>query len=119
MLFNIFVFLFAFLPICFGAFWGLRSAKARYLWLTISGYVFYGYWDARFCFLMAFCALVSFTAGLGLLRWSDPRRRKLCLVVPVTIDLLLLGFFKYVDFGLGTAKPVLHSIGADVAGPRL
>jgi alginate O-acetyltransferase complex protein AlgI len=119
MLFNSFVFLFGFLPICFVVFWSLSSAKARYVWLTISGYVFYGYWDARFCLLMAFSTVVSFTAGLGLLRWTDPGRRKLCLVVPITVDLLLLGFFKYANFGLNTGKAVLHWMGADVSVPHL
>ena len=86
MLFNSVVFIFGFLPICYVVFWLLRSADARYRWLTVSGYVFYGYWDARFCLLMAFSTLVSYTAGLGFLRWEDPRRRKLCLVIPVTVD---------------------------------
>ncbi len=60
--------------------------------------------------LMLFSTVVSFTAGLGMLRWADPGRRKLCLVVPVTADLLLLGFFKYANFGLATAHD-LASLG--------
>jgi D-alanyl-lipoteichoic acid acyltransferase DltB (MBOAT superfamily) len=54
MLFNSFIFLFAFLPIAYVVFWALRDATTRYVWLTLTGYVFYGYWDARFCLLMAF-----------------------------------------------------------------
>src|ERR1041384_5417234 len=97
----------------------LRSASARYIWLTITGYVFYGYWDARFCLLMAFSTLVSYTAGLGFLRWSDPRHRKLCLVIPITIDLALLGFFKYANFGLESTRGLLHIFGVDVHVPHL
>lgn len=120
MLFNSFVFLFAFLPIAYVVFWALRTAKARYVWLTITGYVFYGYWDWRFCFLMAFSTLVSYSAGLGFLRWpDDARRRRLCLVVPVTVDLLLLGFFKYANFGLGTAHGIARWLGADLPVPHL
>src|SRR6266536_3232634 len=95
MLFNSYVFLFLFLPVTYAVFWSLRGTWARYVWLTITGYIFYGYWNPRFCLLMAFSTLVSFLAGLGFERWSDPRRRKLCLVVPITVDLTLLGFFKY------------------------
>src|SRR5262249_5728131 len=40
-LFNSFVFLGLFLPITYIVFWSLRTAKARYVWLTITGYVFY------------------------------------------------------------------------------
>jgi alginate O-acetyltransferase complex protein AlgI len=104
MLFNSFVFLCAFLPLTYVVFWMLRSARARYVWLTITGYVFYGYWDPRFTLLMAFSTLVSYLAGLGFLRWPDPRHRKLCLVVPITVDLCLLGFFKYANFLLSAAR---------------
>lgn len=114
MLFNSFIFIFVFLPVSYGVFWTLRSPTSRYVWLTVTGYVFYGYWDARFCLLMAFSTLVSYLAGLGFLRWSDPRRRKLCLVVPITIDLALLAFFKYANFGLATTSRLLHFAGFDV-----
>ena len=93
MLFNSFVFLFAFLPVTYIVFWTLRSASQRYVWLAATGYVFYGYWNPKFTLLMAFSTLVSFTAGLGFLRWTDSRRRRLCLVIPIATDLALLGFF--------------------------
>lgn len=118
MLFNSFVFLLLFLPITYVVFWTLRTARSRYVWLTITGYVFYGYWDPRFCLLMAFSTLVSFLAGLGFLRWTDPKHRKLCLVVPIVIDLLLLGFFKYANFGLDSFRTVVHWMGADIHVPH-
>ncbi len=120
MLFNSVVFLFAFLPVTYGVFWALRTARARYVWLAVTGYVFYGYWDWRFCFLMAFSTLVSYAAGLGFLRWdADERRRKLCLWVPVAVDLALLGFFKYANFAVDTASDVVRWMGADVRLPHL
>lgn len=119
MLFNSFVFLFVFLPVCYAGFWLLRSTQARYVWLTIAGYIFYGYWDARFCVLMAFSTLVSFSAGLGLARWHDARRRRLCLVVPITVDLLLLGFFKYANFALDSVHWLIGLAGAHFAAPHL
>jgi alginate O-acetyltransferase complex protein AlgI len=103
MLFNSAVFLFLFLPLTYVVFWALRTKNSRYIWLTITGYVFYGYWNPKFCLIMLFSTLVSYFAGLGFLRWGqDPRRRKILLIVPITIDLALLGFFKYADFGIST-----------------
>jgi alginate O-acetyltransferase complex protein AlgI len=104
MLFNSLNFLFYFLPVTYFVFWRLVTKQQRYIWLTITGYVFYGCWNYKFCALMAFSTLVSYFAGLGLLAWTDPRLRKLCLVVPVTVDLLLLGFFKYASFALDSLK---------------
>jgi alginate O-acetyltransferase complex protein AlgI len=117
LLFNSFVFLCLFLPITYVIFWLLRTAEARYVWLTITGYVFYGYWDPRFCLLMAFSTLVSYSAGLGFLRWSDPKRRRLCLVVPITVDLALLGFFKYANFLVHSFATVANALGAGVRPP--
>jgi alginate O-acetyltransferase complex protein AlgI len=119
LLFNSVIFLFAFLPVAYVVFWNLRSKNGRYVWLTLTGYVFYGYWDPRFCLLMAFTTLVSYSAGLGFLKYKDEKRRKLCLVLPITADLLLLGFFKYFNFTLDTAHTVVRWLGADVSLPHL
>jgi alginate O-acetyltransferase complex protein AlgI len=98
MLFNSLGFLFGFLPIAYLVFWHLRTKQQRYIWLTVAGYVFYSFWNYKFCFLMLFSTLVSYLAGLGLLRWSDPKRRRLCAIIPVSVDLALLAFFKYSNF---------------------
>src|SRR5206468_4105271 len=94
MLFNSLGFLYVFLPLTYVGFWLLRSRNPRYLWLTVTGYLFYACWDSRFCLLMAFSTLVSYFAGLGFLKCTTPRARRMCLVLPITVDLLLLGFFK-------------------------
>ncbi|MDX2057652.1 MAG: MBOAT family O-acyltransferase [Gemmatimonadales bacterium] len=119
MLFNSFVFLFAFLPVTYLVFWSLGTARSRYIWLAITGYVFYGYWDWRFTLLMAFSTAVSYAAGLGFLRWTDPRHRKLCLVLPITVDLLLLAFFKYANFTLDSAKTIVEWAGMSIEVPHL
>ena len=111
MLFNSLVFLFAFLPVTYAVFWCLRSARQRHIWLTITGYVFYGYWDPRFCLLMAFTTLVSYSAGRGFLVTSDPFKRKLLLIAPITVDLLLLGFFKYAGFFARSANGLIDLFG--------
>jgi alginate O-acetyltransferase complex protein AlgI len=100
MVFNSLAFLYLFLPITYLVFWRLKSRNQRYIWMTITGYVFYSFWNYKFCALMALSTGVSYAAGLGFLRWEDPRRRKLCLLIPITFDLALLAFFKYINFGI-------------------
>jgi len=118
LLFNSFVFLLAFLPVTYLVFWSLRTASARYIWLTITGYVFYGYWNPWFCFLMAFSTIVSFSAGLGFLRWNTPRARRLCLVVPIVVDLSLLGFFKYANFTAASVGSLFGALGMSTHVPH-
>jgi alginate O-acetyltransferase complex protein AlgI len=118
MLFNSFVFLLAFLPITYLVFWSLGNAKSRYIWLTVTGYVFYGYWDPRFCVLMAVSTTVSYTAGLGFPRWIDSRRRRLCLIIPIVVDLAILGFFKYANFVVHSVGKLLDWAGAGISIPH-
>lgn len=98
MIFNSDEFLFAFLPIVFVLFWTFRTKQARYVLLALSGYVFYGWWNWRFCGLLLFSSLVSFVAGRLLQNTAAQPRRKAIMIGTVAIDLSLLGFFKYYNF---------------------
>lgn len=114
MLFNSLIFLYAFLPITYLVFWRLRTQRQRYVWLTGTGYVFYSFWNYRFCALLAFSTLVSYLAGLGLLRWTDAKRRRACVVASIVSDLAVLAFFKYADFGLSSAATIGRWAGIDL-----
>src|SRR5947208_16030980 len=111
MLFNSLAFLYAFLPITYLVFWRLTGKTPRYVCLAISGYVFYSFWNYKFCALMLFSTLVSYAAGLALLRWQDPVRRRLCVWIPITMDLALLGFFKYANFMVTNLNEVSSWLG--------
>ena len=118
MLFNSAVFLFAFLPVTYAVFWALRTKRARYVWLAVTGYVFYGYWNPWFCLLMLFSTAVSYGAGLGFLRWgARPRARRALLVLPIAVDLALLAYFKYANFAIDTANWALGWTGRAPLAP--
>jgi alginate O-acetyltransferase complex protein AlgI len=111
MLFNSLIFLYGFLPITYLVFWRLKTKNARYVWLTVTGYVFYGWWDYRFCGLMLFSTVVSYFAGRALLSQKSPGIRRALLIVPVAVDLLLLGFFKYATFAIDSVISVISWFG--------
>src|SRR5207249_5744829 len=117
MLFNSLPFLYLFLPIAYLVFWRLSGATRRYIWLAITGYAFYSFWNYKFCALMFFSTVVSYAGGLGLLRWKDRLRRRLCLIVPVTADLSLLGFFKYTNFALTSVNGLSSWLGLQTRFP--
>ncbi|MBQ0058155.1 MAG: MBOAT family protein [Bacteroidales bacterium] len=66
----------------------------NYIIVAIS-YALYSLWDWRFLFLIAFTSLCSWASGLLIVRSHRP---KLWLVVNVTVNLGILGVFKYYDF---------------------
>src|SRR6478672_10160970 len=119
MLFNSLPFLYGFLPAVYVVFWLLKTRQGRFICLAVTGYLFYSFWDPRFCLLMALTTLVSYLAGLGFLRWHDRRVRKLLLIVPIALDLSLLGFFKYAGFALDSANRAAGLLGFDPAVPVL
>lgn len=117
MLFNSLPFLYLFLPVTYFVFWQLHTKVQRYVWLTITGYIFYSFWSLHFCALMALSTAVSYGAGLGFLRWKDARRRRLCLVLPIIFDLSLLGTFKYANFAFSSGNWLLQSLHLNLRTP--
>jgi alginate O-acetyltransferase complex protein AlgI len=93
-------------------FWKLKTKMSRYIWLTCCSYIFYGYWNYKFCFWMALSTLISFTAGLGLRKWDSGWQRRACLIVPVSADLAILCVFKYAQFILSNIQSLLHAFGS-------
>jgi D-alanyl-lipoteichoic acid acyltransferase DltB (MBOAT superfamily) len=114
MLFNSFIF-WAFFALVFSLYWK-ASHRWQNLLLLAASYVFYGYWDWRFLFLLAASTTVDFFAGLGLGRAKRPGIRRLYLTLSVLTNLGALGFFKYYDFFATEFARLLQSIGfqADV-----
>ena len=90
---------FAFLPLTLLSQIVLRPVRLRQIALLAASYVFYGWWDWRFCFLMLFLTAVSYFAALAMERRPG---RKRYLAVGVIVPLAVLFFFKYMDFFLAT-----------------
>lgn len=99
MLFNSFEFVFLFLPVVLVVWW-MRGvpARLRLALLTAASYVFYGYWDWRFTFLMLASTLVDFVAGARIHKAGSRAGRMFWLVFSLVSNLGLLGFFKYSGF---------------------
>lgn len=99
MLFNSIEFA-IFLPLVFAFYWILqkKGVRAQNIFLLISSYFFYGWWDWRFLFLILFSTLVDFYLAKAISTEFSSKRRKLFLTMSVSINLGLLCFFKYFNF---------------------
>ena len=49
------------------------ARNQRYVWMTVTGYVFYSFWNYKFCAVMALSTLISYIAGLALLSLAGPK----------------------------------------------
>jgi D-alanyl-lipoteichoic acid acyltransferase DltB (MBOAT superfamily) len=99
MLFNSIDFA-VFLPIVFSIYWFItnKSLNLQNLFVLIVSYIFYGWWDWRFLILIFFSTLVDFSIGKCLKNETNQLKRKIYLITSITVNLGLLGFFKYYNF---------------------
>lgn len=96
----------------FAAAWALKAhGVARKAMLLAASYVFYGYWDWRFLFLLAGSSAFNYAAGLAIAGAHDRTRRKLFTGLAVAANLLCLGFFKYYNFFIGSLTDLLVAFG--------
>jgi alginate O-acetyltransferase complex protein AlgI len=88
--------------------WALMPhQRAWRAWILAASYVFYGWWDWRFVFLLAASTVVNHMLAVAIYRARSVPARKGFLALAVAFDLGLLGYFKYADFFLSSADNVL------------
>ena len=109
-----------FLCVFIGFWYVFRRSVERRFFLLAASYLFYAFWDWRFCFLLLFSTAANY--GFGLLIGLDREhfRRKLFLVLSIVFNLLLLGFFKYYNFFAESSNSLigLLSAGSGQSGSR-
>ena len=117
MLFNSLQFA-LFAPTVLGLYWLLKF-KGQNVLLLIASYLFYAAWDWRFLSLLMFQSLVDFVAGKKIGESEDDDTRKRWLVIAVSINLAILGVFKYYGFFVDSAIGLLEWFGLSPNPPLL
>ena len=66
-----------FLPLVFALYWFVfnKSVKVQNLFIVIVSYIFYGWWDWRFLFLIAFTSFCSWMSGLLIQKYSQQGKK--------------------------------------------
>jgi alginate O-acetyltransferase complex protein AlgI len=87
--------------------------------LLVTSYVFYGWWDVRFCSLLLLSSTVDFLCGLLIERAASEAERRQFMTIGLTFNLLTLCIFKYFDFFALSLEASLGRIGVHVSLPLL
>ena len=130
MVFSSHLFIFYFLPLSLLVYY-LLPMRGKHISLTIFSYVFYGWANPWFVLLMMFQTVVDWLAGMTMAGlWGKPKDapiplltpggprtgwQKAALVSAIVSNLMLLGFFKYFNFGLDNWNAVMTSAGLETA----
>lgn len=110
MLFNSFIF-FIFLAVILPIFYILPNKTSRNVFLLMASYLFYGYWDWRFCSLLLTSTVVDFFIGQALYNSKSDQRKKLLLITSMCVNLGILGFFKYCNFFIDSFQNIANTFG--------
>ena len=122
MVFSDLFFLFVFLPafaLCYliaqwcdhMATWGHTMQNAV---LVLFSLIFYAWGEPVYVFLMLFCVVINYVAGLGIDHQTG-RARQWALAAGLTGNILILGIFKYAGF----LAQQLTAMGLPVADPKI
>lgn len=101
-----------FFPIVIAAYFVIPN-KCRTVWLLIASYYFYMSWNAKYALLIGGSTIITYGSGLIMGRYSNvddkagSRKRKLTLLLCVSLNLGVLALFKYGNFAIESLNALL------------
>jgi len=114
MLFNSYTFILAFLPLSLLIYHGLRRSGFSHVSifaLTVLSLAFYGWWNPIYLLLIVPLILANFCLAHLIVprQGRSPRGARAWLILGVTGNLAVLGWFKYANFFVDNANALLGS----------
>jgi D-alanyl-lipoteichoic acid acyltransferase DltB (MBOAT superfamily) len=105
-----------FLPIVFILYWFVtaKNLKVQNILIVIASYIFYGWWDWRFLFLIVLSTLIDYFVGMFLSKTEKSKERRILLLFSVIANLSFLGFFKYFNFFVDSFAAVFTFFGMEI-----
>jgi len=105
MVFSSLPFLYVFLPIVLICYY-LAPRKFRNAVLLLSSLLFYFYGEPRYTVLLIVSSIADFIFGLKIEKNRGKKSAKAWLVGSISLNLVMLGFFKYIDFFINTFNSI-------------
>ncbi|MGA9038892.1 MAG: MBOAT family O-acyltransferase, partial [Terriglobales bacterium] len=101
-----------FFGIVFVGNWLLAPFPKRWrVFILVASYVFYGWWDWRFVFLLAISTVCTIAGGRLVHAARTDAARRGWMIAAVAAELGLLGWFKYAGFLSVNVDNVVHHLG--------
>ena len=115
MLFNSIDF-FLFFSTFFIVYWFVLQKKLEHqnLFIIFSSYIFYGWWDWRFLFLILLSTVTDFFCGLKIFSSSNWKNKKRWLLLSLFVNLTLLAIFKYFNFFIESWLAMFSVLGIEI-----
>ncbi len=98
-----------FLPIVVLVYYAMPG-RARYIWLLFTSYYFYMQWNPVYVLLLFLCTFLTYFCGRFMESLSGAGKKKACFAICILVNLGILGFFKYIQFGVSILNRLLSFI---------
>ena len=105
MIFSSITFLYYFLPCVLLIYW-IVPKKGKNIVLLFSSMFFYAWGEPKYVILMAVSILISYIFGILIEKTRENKMSKWFCICSVMVSLLILGYFKYVDFLIGNFNSI-------------
>lgn len=115
MLFNSFAFL-LFFPIVCIMYYALPTLKLRNLFLLVASYYFYMNWEPVYALLLVASTGITYLAAL--IEHKYLNYKTLILTIGITLNLLILFFFKYFNFAAENFVVLMGALGIRMHVPE-
>jgi alginate O-acetyltransferase complex protein AlgI len=107
--YSAYIFLFVFLPLVLAIYYACPP-RARNAILIPAGALFYAWWRADFLILLCISLFVDFWCGQRIAA-ATGRTKRAYLAFSICVQLALLGYFKYANFGIDNLNVLLARFG--------
>ncbi len=114
MFFNSSAFIFVFMPIVFAGFFTIakKSHSGAVLWLSIASIFFYAYWSIIALPILLISICINYWFGT-LLSKPNLKHRQALLTISIIVNILALGYFKYINFFIDNINDLREFMGLD------
>ncbi|WP_299252267.1 MBOAT family O-acyltransferase [uncultured Cytophaga sp.] len=106
MLFSSIIFLFLFLPLTLLGYY-LIPEKYKNYWLLFTSLIFFAWGGVSETVILIISIVINYYFGIAIQKYIDTKKSYLFLFWGVTINLLILGVFKYANFFVGNLNQIL------------
>ena len=109
MLFSSTIFLFLFLPIVIIGYFILQG-RWRNVFLLIASFVFFAWGGVSYSAILLISIIINYFFGRWISKSLETNRSSVFLGIGISLNLIILGIFKYANFIIGNINLILESI---------
>lgn len=112
MLFNSYIFIFAFLPVTLIGYFMIKKYEEdnlSRLFLLLMSLIFYGYFNKKYLIIISVSIIVNYSISIKIIKEYNSITKKIIMIIGIIFNLGLIFYFKYYDFFIENMNYIFNS----------